>query len=170
MSRKITAKELAEIIGISERRVNQLVKDGGIFFKELDGKFDVQKSVENFYKNKFNDADSKASYDDERAKHERIKRERASLHLKVLKGELHKTKDVEEAMTTMIVNAKQKLLGLPTKAAPMVIGYKDITSIQKILDQIVEEALMELVEYSADLFGDKVALFANAADGDDDDD
>lgn len=169
MSRKITAKELAEIIGISERRVNQLVKDGGIFTKELDGKFDVQKSVENFYKNKFNDADSKASYDDERAKHERIKRERASLHLKVLKGELHKTKDVEEAMTTMIVNAKQKLLGLPTKAAPMVIGYKDITSIQQILSEIVEEALLELVEYSADLFSNK-AIFANTMDGDYDDD
>jgi plasmid maintenance system antidote protein VapI len=169
MSRKITAKDLAEIIGISERRVNQLVKEGGIFSKELDGKFDVQKNVENFYKNKFSESDSKANYDDERAKHEKIKRERASLHLKMLKGDLHKSKDVEEAMTTMIVNAKQKLLGLPTKAAPMVIGYKDITSIQQILGQIVEEALLELVEYSADLFGDKGVFFTNA-NGDDDDD
>ena len=168
MARLITAKDLAEIVGISKRRVNQLVKEGGIFFKELDGKFDVQKNVENFYKNKFSDTDAKANYDDERAKHEKIKRERASLHLKLLKGDLHKSKDVEEAMTMMIVNAKQKLLGLPTKAAPMVIGYKDITSIQQILSQVVEEALLELVEYSADLFGDK-APYSNA-DGDDDDD
>jgi hypothetical protein len=92
--------------------------------------------------------ENKLNYETERALHEEAKREKSEMHLKVMKGELHIVKDVEYVMTDMTTKAKTKLLGLLSKAAPMVMGYKDISKIQSILQKIIDDALNELSEYS----------------------
>lgn len=166
MVKKVSSKELGEIVGITERRVNQLVKSNKIFTKDPDGKFDVVKNVDSWFKTKYQEVDSSSNMKSEQALHEKIKRQKSELQLKIMKGDLHRSKDVEAAMTNMITNAKQRLLGLPSKAAPMVMGFKDLSSIQNVLQKIVEESLAELAEYTVELFrGNETIQTA----GDDDD-
>ncbi|MBP1616073.1 MAG: hypothetical protein H6Q67_2326 [Firmicutes bacterium] len=89
MAKLITAKELSEILGISERRVNQIVTEKQTFERELNGKFDVVKCVEAYYRDMLLDVDYNADLDRERALHEKAKREKSELLLKQMKNELH---------------------------------------------------------------------------------
>lgn len=54
-----------------------------------------------------------------------------------MKGELHKAHDVEDVVVDRITNVKTKLLEISYKAAPMIIGYTDITRVQSILQKLI---------------------------------
>ncbi|MFT5871122.1 MAG: phage terminase Nu1 subunit (DNA packaging protein) [Clostridium sp.] len=149
---------LATILGITDRRVRQLVQEGIINTKAR-GKYELVKTIQHYctYLRQKTEADSnkqgsKIDYEIERALHEKVKREKADLQFKVMKGEMHRAIDVENVMVDMITNAKAKLLGIPAKAAPMIIGYADIPMIQSILQKVVYETLEELVDYNKELF------------------
>ena len=144
--------------GITDRRVRQL-RSEGIISEVARGKYDLLECTRKYceYLRQQINATSEGkevrlSYDQERSLHEKAKRKKAELMLKVMKGELYRSEDVETIMTDMIIRAKTKLLGLPSKVAPMVIGYKDISKIQNVLQKVVNEALNELSEYDPDLF------------------
>ena len=51
-----------------------------------------------------------------------------------------------QAWTRVGTNIKTKMLSIPTKAAPLVIGCKTIPQVKEVLDQHVYEALNELSE------------------------
>jgi phage terminase Nu1 subunit (DNA packaging protein) len=155
---------LATILGITDRRVRQLVQEGVINAKSR-GKYELVKTVQlycNYLRQKTevdsNKQGAKVDYETERALHEKVKREKADLQFKVMKGELHRAQDVENIMVDMITNAKTKLLGIPAKAAPMIIGYTDIPRVQSILQKAVEETLGELANYNPELFTNKSVL------------
>lgn len=155
---------LGNIIGITDRRVRQLVEES-IIETVARGKYDLMKCVNRYctYLRQKTEADSnkqgsKIDYENERALHEKVKREKADLQFKVMKGEMHRALDVENVMVDMITNAKTKLLGIPAKAAPMIIGYTDIPQIQSILQKAVNETLEELVEYDKELFSNKLVV------------
>lgn len=154
----VNSVTLGDIWGITDRRVRQLV-DEGVIETVGRGKYDLVECTRRYctYLRAIADAaddkkTAKLSYDEEHAIHEKVKRETAELQLKVMKGELHRGKDVETVMTDMITRAKTKLLGIPSKVAPMVIGYKDMAKVQGILQKHIEEALLELSEYDPNLF------------------
>lgn len=149
---------LGNCLGITDRRVRQL-KTEGIIPEVSRGKYDLFECTRRYCEylrqqlnSNSDNKEVKLNYDQERALHEKAKREKAELQLKVMKGELHLSTDVEDIMTDMITRAKTKLLGLPSKAAPMVMGYKDISKIQSILQKVVDDTLNELSEYNPELF------------------
>jgi phage terminase Nu1 subunit (DNA packaging protein) len=144
--------------GITDRRVRQL-REEGIISEVARGKYDLIESTRRYCEylrqqvNASNDGkEVKLNYDTEKALHEKVKREKAELQFKVMKGELHRSEDVESVMTDMITRAKTKLLGIPPRVAPLVLGYKDISKVQTILQNHVEEALNELADYNPELF------------------
>ena len=91
---------------------------------------------------------------EEKAKHEKIKREIAELKLAMMEGNAYSAKTVELVMTEMLSNLRTQLLGLPTKLAPQLEGKKK-EQIYTILTHEIEEKLSELSEYSPDLFIDE---------------
>ena len=144
--------------GITDRRVRQL-REEGIISEVARGKYDLIKSTRQYCEylrqqaNASKDGkESKLNFDTEKALHEKVKREKAELQFKVMKGELHRSEDVESVMTDMITRAKTKLLGIPPKVSPMVLGYKDISKVQLIIQNHIEEALNELADYDPQLF------------------
>ena len=159
----VSSLTLSDIWGISDRRVRQLAGEGVIEAVSR-GKYNLIDCTRRYcsYLRQNSEAGSekkevRMDLDSEKALHEKAKREKTELQLKVMKGELHASKDVESIMTDMITRAKVKLLGLPSKVAPSVIGFKDISKVQAILKNHIEEALLELVEYNPELFlNDKV--------------
>lgn len=134
---------LATILGITDRRVRQLVQEGIIDAKAR-GKYELVKTIQqycNYLRQKSevdsNKLGSKIDYENERALHEKVKREKADLQLKVMKGELHRAIDLEMVVTDMITKTKIKILGIPAKAAPMIIVYTDIPRIQIVLQKVI---------------------------------
>jgi hypothetical protein len=92
---------LADFFGITDRRVRQLVEEG-VFTSVSRGKYDLRdctKKYCNFLRLAAETCASKTevkiNFDNEKALHEKVKREKAELQFKVMKGELHRSEDVE---------------------------------------------------------------------------
>lgn len=67
----------------------------------------------------------------------------------VVRGELIPRQDVVAGMQAAFANARARLLSLPAKAAPLVIGLVAITDVVEKLTGIVHEACRELAETRA---------------------
>lgn len=148
MEQYVSTADLAFILKLTSRRVNQLV-DENVIFRESSGKFDVAESVENFFAYKFK-SDEKVNYNLEHALFEKAKREKAELDLQERKKKLLKADDVEKLMSGMILTFKARLLNLPTKCASKIIGEKSLSVITEVLKEAVIEALGELRELPAE--------------------
>lgn len=144
-----TARELAGLLGISERRVNQLANEK-IFVKNMEMDYDLPDSIARYYENKYASKDED-EYWSEKAKHEAAKRKLAELLLAKKQGNVHEAEDVELVMSDMLSNLRSQLLGMPTKLAPL-LERKSKGTIQKILSSEISEKLEELSDYSPTLF------------------
>ena len=154
MAKFVTARQLAEILGITERRVNQIANEGRVFTRDLNGKFDVVKCVEAYYREKFAKDDDELNYEREKALHEKAKREKAELLLLKMKNRLHAAEDVELIMTEMLVRFRNRILGIPAAIAPK-LYRKTVPKIAEILKAELHSALTELSEYDPAMFADK---------------
>lgn len=77
----------------------------------------------------------------------KAKHEKAKLELEELAGKLHRAEDVEAVWTDILIRFRQRVLGIPSKAAPQVARESDPGACQMILKDLVEEALSELSDY-----------------------
>jgi len=146
-----SARELAELLGISERRVNQLVNEG-VLRRELEGNFDLTQSIATYYENKYANKDED-SYWEERALHEAAKRKLAELDLARKQNMSHDAGDVERVMTDLLSNLRSQLLGVPAKMA-VHLENKSRTVIMDELAKEIESRLSELSDYNPEMFSD----------------
>lgn len=158
----VTSSELSKVLGITQRRVQQLENEN-ILTKNTDGKFELSKNIELYYAWKFQPTSS-ANYETEKALHEKAKREKTEMYNAKLKGQLHEAKDVEIIMTNMLVNFRNKMLGLPSHLAGKLVRQKNINIINYELDNAIKEALTELSEYDPSLFVNKIEGVEDAAE------
>lgn len=144
----VKSDELGKILNLTTRRINQLAQEG-ILQRDYSGKFDLRKAIPAYIDYQLNESDELKL---EKTAHEKIKREKSELELKLMKNELHRSEDVEAVMTDMILRCRSRLLNIPSKAAPLIIGYKDVMRIQNVLQKQIEEALNELADYEPEMF------------------
>lgn len=156
----VSAGVLSEIIGVTDRRIRTLAEEG-ILIKVSSGRYKLMESLHGYILNLkvMNNAKEQASYDgevdyeEEKALHERIKRQQAELKLSLMNGEVHKSDDVKTVMEDMLSNLKSKLSSIPSKLAPRV-EHKDKSEILVELTEEIEECLQELSEYNpSDFYG-----------------
>ena len=151
----VNQKELAAILGISDRRVRQLKIDFGLFARSMsEGKknknYCLEKCVPEYINYKLEaEAQGGTSYNKEKeqAEHEQIKKKISILKLRRLRRELHEADDVEEFLTEMLMNFKNRLLSIPQKVAPLVVSEDDVNVVLDIMEKEIFEALDELSEY-----------------------
>lgn len=145
-----TSSELARMLMISARRVQQLVNEG-VITRQPEGDYLLPEAVAEYYAFKFK-SDEDVDYWEEKAKHEKAKRELAEIELAAKKGEMHAASDIEEVMVNMLSNLRTQLLGVPSKLAP-VLADQEAGWIEKILTEEIASRLSELSDYSPELFG-----------------
>lgn len=159
----VNTKTIANVFGLTERRVRQLV-DESIIDKVGTGRFNLLSTVKKYiaYLRATTHAEregnkARENLDYEKFLHERAKRELAELELARVKGQMHDASEVERIMTKMLADFRAKLLAMPTKVAPALVARNEISVIQDILQRDVYEILEELSDYDPSLFsGDKV--------------
>lgn len=159
----LSAYDFGEIIGVSARRVQQLSAEG-VIPKTDKGRYNLADGVRAYCTylkvsmGTVSERDVKSSHEAEKTKLTSISVEREGLKLAVMKGELHKAEDVRYILTDMIVAAKTKLLGIPTRVAPELLNENNIAKIQALLADKIEEALTELAEYRPEMFSNSDML------------
>lgn len=92
----------------------------------------------------------------------RAQRKKTELELQVMRGELHRSEDIERVMNDMLGAFRARCLSIPSKTSPQVIGQDDLAVVQDIIKKEVYEALSELANYDPAVFyarsKDKIVL------------
>lgn len=148
---------LADVLGFTRQRINQLAKEG-ILEKQAPGRFLLLRNCKKYvdYLRIGQVADEEegatAQYWEEKALHEKAKREMAELKLAKQRNQLHDAADIELVLTNMLVTFRSRILGAPQKVAPKIIGITSLAEIMEVINTELLEALTELSEYDPAMF------------------
>ncbi len=169
----VNQKQLANILGITDRRVRQLREEGFFSFAEGGKKYNLEKCVQEYIEYKIKTETNRGTSIDvekEKAEHEQIKKNISKLKLRKLKKELHEASDVELFLSEMLVNFRNRLLSIPNKVAVQVLGEQDINRIISLLNKEMIETLEELSEYDPDKVNQEKDIYEYDDEGDDEED
>ena len=163
----VNTDTLAGLLGFTRQRINQLAKEG-ILEKKAPGRFPLMLNIKRYVEflrtgQKDEDEEATAQYWEEKALHEKAKREMAELKLAKIRGQLHDAADIELAITNMLVTFRNRILGVPQKVAPKIIGLTSLAEVMEVINTELLEALTELSEYDP-------AMFAGGEDIEEEDD
>ena len=143
----VTQTQLGKILGVTQQRVNQLIDEKIVFRDESSkgGAVMLIDSLREYYlsKNASKDEGESVNFWRERARNEKAKRELNELKLSRARGELYDADIVESTICESLTNFRNKLLGLPNKLAPQLVG-KTAGQINEILTEEIEDVLNEL--------------------------
>lgn len=152
--KSLTQDQAAELAGLSARRLRQLAGDDdpppvgaagypcaefGVWLKRrnLEGiGFDVDGEI--------------CDYEAERARLTKAQADKAELELGKMKREMLPMQEVLEFWQMRLVAMRAKLLALPTKFAPLVIGLARLPLIEEQLRRGVHDALDEMMTEEID--------------------
>lgn len=151
---EVNQKTLAAALGISSRQVRNLREQGMFEFVSGTKKYDLTKCVSEYIEFKVKaeiGSGTSIVKEKEQAEHERLKKEITKIKLRKLRKEVHEAADVEAFLNGMLLNFRARLLSVPGKVAPQILGLSDINAIIKILDDEMIQTLEELSEYDPDI-------------------
>lgn len=158
----VSAQRMGDILGVGDRMVRYLAEEG-VLKRNSHGKYLLVASVKNYILTlkiskptsvETEKNEGPLSWEDEKAKHEKLKRQITDLKLQILKGRLHKSEDVERVVNDMLAKFKSKMEAMPAKLARK-LEKKSKTQILEILQDEIRSALEELSEYNpSDYYSD----------------
>lgn len=150
----VSTAEICEIMGLSSRRIQQLVQEKAIV-RASHGKYDLVASVRayvEYEKEKIFEEDEDLDKLREETLWTRARRKKTEAELGIITGNLHRAGDVESVMNAMMMSFRSQLLSFSSRLAPKVQGKKDLIEIQEIVKDEVEDLMNELRDYDPDIF------------------
>ena len=142
----VSQRQMAAALGLSTTRVNELLNEKVLVRDEsrVDGRLMLFESLQNYFLSRKTTSDG-VNFWNERALHEKVKREISELKLEQERGEVYKASEVEAVLTEMLIDFRNKLSGMGHKLAAQLEG-KTATAICDIIDSEIELNLKELSE------------------------
>ena len=148
----VNVTRLASALNLTARRVQQLVQEEGMP-REAGGKYDPVKCML-FYIRYLQNALEKKSlptadggYAGEREERVRLLRSQADLseiELAKERSQLVAIQDVEKAMTDLVLTTKARIMAIPPRLAPDLVGETSRMMVQAKLEKACKEALSYL--------------------------
>lgn len=149
-----TSKLLASLLGLTQRRVQQLTVEG-VLSKEETGKYNLSTAIQAYIEFVRCDGQAKpeqqVDYWAERTKHETAKRKMTEIRLAKIERRMHDARDIEIVMTDMLSNLRSQLMGMPAMLSGELVG-KSQEELYTILTSAIESKLLELSDYSPTMF------------------
>ena len=136
---------IARLLKLSERRVQQLVKDG-ILPRPVKGEYGAIDCVHAYidYLKKLISGSGELSLTDERTRLTKYQADLAELDLRRAHGEVILTREAMRLWSDVVMAVRQRLLGLPTRMAPLLVNCPSIPEVKSRLDLAITEVLGEL--------------------------
>lgn len=148
-------KELAKVIGLSERHLQRLSQEG-IIKKNDKGKYLLYESIRSYINYLKEIESTPQQLQEEKLKNEieylKTRDRKENIKIKILEADLHKASDVKRVMNNIISGFKGQLQTIPYKLAPLVIGIDNLGEIQEIITNNINSVLLELSEYDRSKF------------------
>ena len=146
MATSFNIQAIAKLLKLSERRIQQLAKEG-VIPKAERGKYDLIGSVQgyiDYLKAKAGGEFTAEEVLKNKNKLLKAKAELAEIDKMKASGELIPKGEVKKSWLELVHKLKQKLLSIPNKVAPVVVTVKSINEIKLILQDKIYEALYEI--------------------------
>ena len=152
---EVSGVELAAVLKITKRRVEQLQQDG-VLVPLRRGVFNLADSVEAFYKNKLGDsmdAEDRQREKALRASEVTMKASKATiekLKAEELKGTMHRAEDVAALTEDLVYTIRAALVALPGRLAVDVVPAQTPAEASEIIRREVHKVMRELAAYHYD--------------------
>lgn len=157
MSSLVDVGKVAVALNIEERRVQQLVKEG--MPREARGQYDAVKCLLWYVRYLQAALEKKSlpmqdgSYAGERE--ERVRLLRADADLKEIelakeRGQLVALRDVEDFNVDVVLTTKARIMAVPPRLAPELVGENSRVMIQAKIERALKEALSHLAKTGSD--------------------
>lgn len=141
---------IARLLLLTERRVQQLVKEG-VIPKTERNRYELAPAVQGYIRylqeRMAGNTAAPADMHLEKSRLVKLQADKAQIELDHLNEVLVKTEDVAKEWENILTDMKSKVLSIPSKAAPLLSGQTEIHVIMDMLQKFVEEALLELSDY-----------------------
>lgn len=140
---------IAKLLDLSERRVQQLSRDG-VIPKATRGQYDLIASVRGYVRY-LRDQAAKAQagapdYASERARFIRARADLAEMEAEEKRGSVIAAEDVEIAWIALLSLLRTRLLALPDRLAPLAHAEATPAGVRDVIRGAIREALEELAE------------------------
>lgn len=138
---------IARFLNLTERRVQQLARDG-IIPKPEKGKYDlvrcVQRYVHYLQERAYGSGETPSDTYQERARLIKAQADKTELEVATLKSELVPVDVVESDWLSHVSSCRSRLLAIPSKSAFQIATLKEPDEIERFLKRAINEALAEL--------------------------
>jgi len=145
---------IAKLFMVSERRVQQLVKMG-IVPKNDHGRYELVPAVQGYVRYLQERAQGRPGapedYHQEKSRLVKLQADKAQLEVDEICGKLVRADELKREWEEMLGDIKGRLLGIPSKAAPIVSPQTQPGEVLAVLEDLVNEALQELYEYGEEV-------------------
>lgn len=144
VARRYTARALGRVLGIGEKEVLALTRDG-IIQKGRDNKtglYDIEAAAREIIASMR--TQDKASYNQERARLMQVRRQSAEHELALQEKRLHRSEDLEIVISKILVSFKARIRSIPARVAPQAAKMSSQEEIFDLLKKATDEALQEL--------------------------
>ena len=146
MSDLVPVSELAQIFGVSQRRIQEFVQLG-ILAKQKRGQYSLRGCTKAYIRF-LRDKQSRYPVDlqNERARLTKLQADKADHELKEARGEVIRAEDVAQTWGDLVIAARSRLLAIPTSLTPAVLAADNQNTVTELLRDSIEEALNELAD------------------------
>lgn len=156
-----TQAEFGRHVGITQQAVADLVGRGVIQGRGR-GKLDLDEArlaycahLRSLAGNRSGDPEADLDLTAERARKAKEEADKLEMQNAQLRGELLARSDVDAAVVGAFARVRARLIGVPTKVAPLVVSLENPAEAEGVIRKAVYEALKELADTSVgDLCGD----------------
>lgn len=149
----VNQTELCEILGKTAKTLNAWIEQGmPVLHRGGHGspnQYDTEQVIgwmiqREIGKLSVHDDGTVYNFEAEKARLTHEQAEKVAMENSVRRGQLVDTEKVAGWWASIITNAKQRLLAIPTKAAPLVLGLKTLPEVRDQLETTINEVLLEL--------------------------
>ena len=149
---EVNSTELATVLGVSARRIQQLAQDGILRTKSR-GKYFLTDAVQAYMDYRTREKPL-SEMDEKRQKAEltmkQAKATMAALTAKELQGKMHRSEDVAAMTEDLIYTIRGMLLALPGRLAIDAANLADPSEVSTLIRQEVYSVMEELSQYKYD--------------------
>lgn len=147
----MNAEKLALFLNLTKQRVHQLVAEG--LPRKLRGKYDLDECAQWYIRYLQAVIEKKAIPLDEgqvaTEQQEKVRNMRASADLKEIelaqrRGQLVAIDDVEKEMADLVLNTKARIMSVPARLAPELLGETSRVMAQAKIEKALKESLAQL--------------------------
>ncbi len=141
---------IAKLFNLTERRVQQLAKEG-VIPKPEKGKYDLVSCVRGYIaylqERAFGKTMAVGDTHQERARLLKLQADKTELEVDTMKGKLIPVEETEELWATLLATFRTRMMAMPTRAAHLISHLKEFYAIEHTLRDLVIDALTELARY-----------------------